>query len=456
MNNSWVRRFNGRPYLFSKRFRNKNEAGKFASNVRVRGYNARVVNWVGGSGVYIGRRYDRSKSEARQAWLNQIQKEYNTKGIADAFSMPGAFTGSVKKISVQPFFHENESLAVRLIEQEGGRFDGLEWLTFDDRIRLNAANTKDDVGDLYAHPYNPVLNANEQLTHEKALVDLATDELVNSWNDLPIFPGNYDEEELELYRIIKAKENVEPVVGNDGFGNTAMNFTFGGPKRIGDSAIWGWGVNVNDSEDSPARFKSLKIANEDQPDLARWHVVVTYPTKNGFEETPVYAFDTEEKAENFARKFETVGRERGEYLLDFAKIPQNDMFTKQVKGGIFLPYSDVDINIVKETQFSNSQQIERDMEKSRRSMNLPSELGGNLGNNVPGSKAVKEMFDFQERKMNEKERMEAYYEADWNSQFAPNLDDDDYEGDDFEDFLESANAPQPVKLDPDEFLEDIE
>jgi len=93
------------------------------------------------------------------------------------------------------------------------------------------------------------------------------------------------------------------------------------------------------------------------------------------------------------------------------------------------------------------------MEKSRRSMNLPSELGGNLGNNVPGSKVVKELFEFQERKMNERERAEAYELASWNSQFMP---DDNDEGDDYEDFLESEFAPQPVKLDPDEFLEDIE
>jgi hypothetical protein len=71
----------------------KLRAEQQANFYRSKGFNARVVNWVGGSGIYIGRRsprtYYKTKEEARREWMQDIeQTDYNAAafGVGMSFS----------------------------------------------------------------------------------------------------------------------------------------------------------------------------------------------------------------------------------------------------------------------------------------------------------------------------------------------------------------------------------
>lgn len=71
----------------------KRAAETWAELYRSKGYNARVVNWVGGSGIFIGNRairiYNKTQDEARTEWMEEIeQNDYNSAafGIGQSFS----------------------------------------------------------------------------------------------------------------------------------------------------------------------------------------------------------------------------------------------------------------------------------------------------------------------------------------------------------------------------------
>ena len=81
---NYFRRFGDRQYQLMRRvprydskgrprsaIQTKKVAELIAENYRDQGYNARVVNWVGGSGIYIAPRklrvYNKSKDEARES-----------------------------------------------------------------------------------------------------------------------------------------------------------------------------------------------------------------------------------------------------------------------------------------------------------------------------------------------------------------------------------------------------
>lgn len=75
----------------------KLQAEQQADFYRNKGFNARVVNWVGGSGIYIGRRtpraYYKTKEEARKQWMKDIeQTDYN----AAAFGVGMSFSNSAQ------------------------------------------------------------------------------------------------------------------------------------------------------------------------------------------------------------------------------------------------------------------------------------------------------------------------------------------------------------------------
>ena len=103
---NYFRRFGDRQYQLMRRvprydskgrprsaIQTKKVAELIAENYRDQGYNARVVNWVGGSGIYIAPRklrvYNKSKDEAREQWMEDIyNQEYETAafGLGQAFS----------------------------------------------------------------------------------------------------------------------------------------------------------------------------------------------------------------------------------------------------------------------------------------------------------------------------------------------------------------------------------
>ncbi len=75
----------------------KLQAEQQADFYRNKGFNARVVNWVGGSGIYLGRRnprtYYKTKEEARKQWMKDIeQNDYN----AAAFGVGMSFSNSAQ------------------------------------------------------------------------------------------------------------------------------------------------------------------------------------------------------------------------------------------------------------------------------------------------------------------------------------------------------------------------
>lgn len=95
------RRFGNRPYRLIARLPHFDEMGRERTSnmtmnaanrkaelLRKRGYNARVVNWVGGSGIYMtNKKYNRTLSQAREKWLDEIDKSDMLAGAMGGFSI---------------------------------------------------------------------------------------------------------------------------------------------------------------------------------------------------------------------------------------------------------------------------------------------------------------------------------------------------------------------------------
>jgi hypothetical protein len=107
-----IRKFSRRPYFFAGSFKrdlngrqidsrtSKVIAQRYAQHLRKRGNNARVVNWVGGSGVYVGQRsYDKTKREARKDWLDTYSKMSDEKQQRNEFMR---MIGQAELISAAP------------------------------------------------------------------------------------------------------------------------------------------------------------------------------------------------------------------------------------------------------------------------------------------------------------------------------------------------------------------
>lgn len=467
---SFIRNFNGRPYIFSRRFKGRGYARKYAGILRANGYNARVVDWVGGSGVFIGRRYNKTPTQARKDWLKESMA-----GRDDGFGFMDlggqGFMASLPRLDVGGNFSSAKD-ATLIPYQEGG-FGGIAWKPLPERIRerleeqekgyTNPGQTQDEyariayslasdyeglVSNGSIEPMSMNILSQIPFTQEEAIAVLATDKYsMDLLEDLP-FKGLYDEDELEQYMIFKAKEDVEPIIANQIQGATAATFEIGMPKKTNEAAeIWGWGAEPIERK-SRGRFADLSSDGG----LARWHVVLGFTTDDGYDERPIYAFDTEQKAIDFKNKFEELGAKRGEYFIDSVKMPMG-LVDRGERSAIFLPADKVSVEIVKEVASYEDiwKQQQRDMVQMRQSLNNPVELGGALGSNVPGQKAVKEMFEFQEARENEQRRMDEFYAEDYNSGFYG-----DGEGLDFDEFMQKLGTSADEDLDPDRFLEDFE
>lgn len=109
-----IRRFSKKPYFYAGSFKqdlngkplskttSKRIATAYASHLRQRGRNARVVNWAGGSGVYFApRHYNKDINEARQDWLNRYKEM--SKAQAEQSEVM-RMLGQSLNVSAQPFF----------------------------------------------------------------------------------------------------------------------------------------------------------------------------------------------------------------------------------------------------------------------------------------------------------------------------------------------------------------
>ena len=468
---SFIRNFNGRPYIFSRRFKGREYARTYAGLLRANGYNARVVDWVGGSGVFIGRRYNKTPTQARKDWLQESMEGRNDDGFGFLDLGGQGFASSLPRLDVGGDFSSSKDAT--LIPYREGGFGGIAWKPLPERIRerleeqekgyTKPGQTQDDIANIaftLASDYEGLVSNGSidpedmdilsaiPFTQEEVIALLAQDKYSVDLLDNLNFKGLYDEDELEQYMIYKAKEDVEPIIANQIEGATAATFEIGMPKKTNESAeIWGWGADPIERK-SRGRFADLSSDGG----LARWHVVIGFTTDEGYDERPIYAFDTEQKAIDFKNKFEELGAKRGEYFIDSVKMPMG-LVDRGERSAIFLPADKVSVEIVKEVaSYENIRsQQQRDMAQMRNSLNNPVELGGSLGSNVPGQKAVKEMFEFQEARENEQRRMEEFYAEDYNTGGFS-----DGEPLDFDEFMEELGTSVNEDLDPDRFLEDFE
>ena len=126
----FARTFDGRTYLYSRKFKNKPSAAIYARRVRDIGYNARVVNWAGGSGVYIGnRKYNKTKERARSDWLEEIQESLGEDGFGQALGIMGFQT--VPRIkNVGGNIGDARDLRIRAIPPP----DGLQYMSTMDKV----------------------------------------------------------------------------------------------------------------------------------------------------------------------------------------------------------------------------------------------------------------------------------------------------------------------------------
>lgn len=385
--NKFARTFDGRTYLYSRKFRDKPTAAVYAKRVRDNGYNARVVNWAGGSGVYIGnRKYHKTIDEAREDWMVAIREQ--TGGIDMGMELGSMGMQSVPRIrNVGGSIEEGRDTLVRRIptaDQSIRYMSTLDKVTTIDEAFSGVENWNVDrlIDELTK---DTDFLAGEETADEEAMKILAVKNLKQN-RELGVTPNDtlffLEDEDVDLFSMLSAVDKNKPIVANEKMRTSASQFEIGGPMRTGrNTSMLGWGVD-------PGEGRGRFGMNSNK--LARWHVVVTYPTTEGFEERPIYAFDTEEKALQFADQFKELGQIRGEYFMD------------SNKGiGLFLPYESTAVNIVKEraTNDDNRRQDAIDAQTMQSKLNLPPSFEpSRIKSNVPGQKAVLEMIESQRSK----------------------------------------------------------
>lgn len=388
----FARTFDGRTYLYSRKFKNKPSAAIYARRVREIGYNARVVNWAGGSGVYIGnRKYNKTKERARSDWLEEIQESLGEDGFGQALGSMGFQT--VPRIkNVGGNIGDARDLRIRAIPPP----DGLQYMSTMDKVDsidqafsgIENWDINNLIGALLSDEYDD--DSSYETADEEALKFLAIKNLKEK-RELGVTPSDtlffLENEDMDLFTSLSAVDENKPILANEKTFSSAAQFEIGGPMRTGrNTPMLGWGVDPGEGR---GRF------GMNSKNLARWHVVVTYPTLEGYEERPIYAFDTEAKAKEFAEQFKELGSRRGEYFMD--KIG----YSEGVNTGYFLPFESTEVNIVKES--ASEDEIRRqdiiDAQAMQSKLNLPPEFDpSRIKSNVPGQEAVREMINSQKSK----------------------------------------------------------
>jgi RNA polymerase-binding transcription factor DksA len=297
-----VRRFNNQPYrLFSvSRFIDRKgnlinpeiarkDARSKAEYLRTRGYNARVVDWVAGSGVFIGRRrYDKTKSEARYDWLDRA-KDDRFEQAAFGFGISGFSTVPTLKVGDDP---RDPKWNMNIVQ--GQRGDG-----------------KSTPGGL--------------------LMDLDWNRLDGMIDDL----GNWG------FNLPSTSKNAGAVIANE------LAVGYDKASQIGMNAVEspnttpGWGIGSVSVEEGQ-RFGELSDARR------RFHVVASFNDGNdNWGEIPMYAFATQSQAKRFLEALQEEVNSKG-----FLYLPGTQKFAEGtynvVNTGSEIPIDRLELAIVPE------------------------------------------------------------------------------------------------------------
>lgn len=297
-----VRRFNNQPYrLFSvSRFIDRkgnriqpevarNNARMKAEYLRARGYNARVVDWVGGSGVFIGRRrYDRTIAEARKKWL-QSESDARFEQAAFGFGLAGFSTIPTMRVGDDP---TNPKWNMNVVEGKKG--DG-------------------------------------RVSPKRVMMDL----------DFNRLDGMIDEYSNWGFNLPKTSDYGGAVIANElAFGSDYAT-QIGSNAVSSPNATPGWGIGSISVEEGQ-RFGELSDARR------RFHVVASFNDGNdNWGEIPMYAFATQSQAKRFLEALQNDVNERG-----FLYLPGRERFAEGtynvVNTGAEIPIDRLELAIVPE------------------------------------------------------------------------------------------------------------
>ncbi len=322
----------------------RNYARKYADAVREMGFNARVVDWVGGSGVYVGRRYNKTQSKARKDWLNELENDrfenaiFGSGNMIDRMNSP--FLQPVREYSVG-----GSPLEAKNVKMESGisRYEAMM------SGEYFGGSGNSDIEDLL----QAYLNIEYEINRTKLISELNS--LSNSERKKIVEKYGNIENYLN-YRATQKTESVEPIFANELVGNDGNNsLRWNTPKRTGETAVIpGWSI-IGRTGDNIFDIDTTR---------ARWHVAIAWKTEDGWEEAPTFAFRNKESADSFAKRIRDLGEERKELAI-------------AVDGSgnrAVLPYSDLDISVVKELGTDSGAEFEANLEETRQiieSLNMP-------------------------------------------------------------------------------------
>jgi hypothetical protein len=416
-----IRKFSRRPYFFAGSFKrdlngrqidsrtSKIIAQRYAQHLRKRGNNARVVNWVGGSGVYVGQRsYDKTKREARKDWLDTYSKMSDEKqqrnefmrmiGQAELIGTAPVMAGGllreaqgVQKRRTQ--YYDKNGRPIEVLNNSG-RLNELKFkiaqiqggtLTQDDltdeerfifeglalrRGATSAKHTYQDGIPIDRRIDQVIMNSdfdkfNIEIIGEddefymppKSQQEVVDSMIADKFNELDQL--NIDEiikrqsvvdnsaiaADTDLYLHLNAIESSWPLVENVLDSGDAEFYESGTNPNLSKktvSGLTGWGTEITKG---PGKGRFANVSEE----LARYHVAAAYTTEDGYEETPLMTFRTEEQAEEFLQRLDQLGRTRGEFLFGRERVDNEGELPPIEDFDLILPYENVELSVVRET-----------------------------------------------------------------------------------------------------------
>ena len=321
----------------------RNYARKYADAVRRMGFNARVVDWVGGSGVYVGRRYNKTQSKARKDWLDELETARFENAIWNAGE--GSFQNNPFLQPVSEYSVGGNPLEAKNVKFEGG-ISRYEAMMSGDYYGGSGNSDIEELLQAYLN-IEYEINRTQLISELNSLSNTERQKIIDEYGNL----DNYLN-----YRATQKTESVEPIFANELIGNAGNNsIRWNTPKRTGGtSVIPGWSI-VGRTGNNLFDIDTTR---------ARWHVAIAWKTKEGWEEAPTFAFRNKESADSFAKRIRDLGEERKELAI-----------TVDSNGNrAVLPYSDLDISVVKELGTDSGAEYEANLEETRQlieSLNMP-------------------------------------------------------------------------------------
>jgi len=274
----------------------KRQAESRAAMYRDKGYNARVVNWAGGSGIYLSaqRSYNKTKSEAREKWMAEIaENDYR----AGAFDVGRSFS----------------------INAKAG--DAIETATSSMKGPFPFLVT--DTGPI------PFIDLN-YLHEEVGSISDLDDAIIEVKQDYGVIPLHH-----------AAPENHMSLVQNSL--QEEMMREAHGPSMHG---LPGWGSGVIPDMSGT---KMLDFDYSKPMPRKRYRVVLEFEQPDGSGERPSYAFATETAAATFAGKLQELITENG-YYREGGTLRHRDMPGSVMNTDVWvIPADKIGIAIVEET-----------------------------------------------------------------------------------------------------------